>query len=379
METIINTEKINVLFVIGELKQAGAERQLVELAKGLNKSIYHCIVCSLTRVTPLAEELRHVGVEVVVLPKRLPLDVTRIPRLVSLMDREKIDIVHCYLITGNTWGRLAVLFAPVSAVVASVRNALPERPWVHRWAHRLLASFTDAFVVNASVTKQIIMERYRVPADRISVIHNGIDLARFDVTVDVTQKRRDLGLDPDCPIVGIVGRFHPQKDHRTFLQAARLVSEDWPDVQFLCVGGGRLLNAMKELAVDLGVSSRVFFTGERSDIPEIMYALDLLVLSSRWEGLPNVVMEAMAASRPVIATEVGGCPELVEEGETGFLVPTRDPETLASAILKILRDGDLAERMGKKGRQRIEDSFKRQLMVDKTQDLYERLLERSLC
>ena len=370
-----HNNRIGVLLVIGQLSRGGAERQVVELSKGLDKSKYRCIVCSLSRVVPLAEELRREGIEVIVLPKRLPLDVTRIPRLANLIRREKIDIVHCYLISGNTWGRLATLFVPVSAVVASVRNALPKRPWVHLWAHRVLAYFTDAFVVNASMTKQIVMERYHVPADRISVIHNGIDLARFDVTVNVTQKRQDLGLDPDRLVVGVVGRFHAQKDHRTFLQAARLVLEDRLDVQFLCVGEGGLLNATKKLAVDLGIRSRVFFPGERRDIPEVMYVMDLLVLSSRWEGLPNVVMEAMAASRPVVATEVGGCPELVEGGKTGLLVPPRDPDALASAILEILRNSELSERMGRKGRQRIEERFDRQLMIERTQDLYERLLK----
>lgn len=365
---------VHILFVIGELRRAGAERQLVELATGLDRSRYRCIVCSLSSMNPLADELRQAGVEVVVLPKRLPLDITRIPRLVSLIHQEAVDIVHCYLITGNTWGRVAALLAPGRVVVASIRNAVPRRPRTHTWTHRMLAPFTDAFVVNASATKQILVKRYGVAAHRISVIHNGLDLEKFHMTVDVPYKRHELGLEPDTPTVGVVGRFHPQKDHRTFLEAARLVLKERSDVRFLCVGGGPSLAATKKLAADLGISSRVVFLGVRSDVPEIMYALDLLVLSSRWEGMPNVVMEAMAASRPVVATKVGGCPELVEEGKTGFLVSAQDPPALASAILEILGNHELADSMGRRGRKRIEESFNRALMVQRTQDLYEQLL-----
>jgi glycosyltransferase involved in cell wall biosynthesis len=253
---------------------------------------------------------------------------------------------------------------------------MPYQPRAWTWANRALARYTDTLVVNTLVTREYVIERREMAPERIEVIYNGIDVSRFDLAVDVRAKRIELGLRPDGLVAGIVGRFVEQKDHAGFLRAAKLVSERNPAAQFLCVGRGPTLEATEALANELGIADKVVFAGERSDVPEIMHALDVLVLSSRWEGFPNVLMEAMAASCPVIATRVGGSPELVVDGESGLLVPPEEAPALSSAMLRVLGDKELATALGQGGRHRVESLFSREHMAGETAKLYERLLRK---
>lgn len=368
-------DQTNVLLLIGQLERGGAERQLVELAKGLDKRRYRCTVCSLSKQIPIADELEDADLRFVSLKKMLPLDITRVPRLLALIHEEATDILHCFLPAANSWGRVAGELASVPVVIASVRNAIPDQKWVYTWINRVLAPVTDAVVVNASATKKLLIERREASPDQVELIYNGIDLARFDVAVDTREKRVQLALHPDRPVVAMVGRFVPQKDYATFLRAAHLVLTEHPTARFLCVGNGPLLPEMTSLVADLGIAAQVAFAGERDDVPEIMHAIDVLALSSRWEGLPNVIMEAMAARRPVVATNVGGIPELVVEGRTGFVVLPQYPQALASRIVELLKDPVLSERMGTLGRRRIEELFCRERMVAQTDRLYQLLLQ----
>jgi starch synthase (maltosyl-transferring) len=209
----------------------------------------------------------------------------------------------------------------------------------------------------------------------MEVIHNGIDLGRvpaFDL--DRRRARRAAGLDPDRRLVAQVGRLEPQKDVPTYLAAAARIAARAPDVDFLVVGEGALRAGLEALADRLGIAARVRFTGVRDDVPALLAGVDVLVLASRYEGLPNVVIEAMATGAVVVCTDVGGARELVVPEQTGSLVPIERPDAIADAVLGVLAAPARADALARAARRRVEERFTVEAMARRTVAAYEELL-----
>ncbi|HUS58100.1 MAG TPA: glycosyltransferase, partial [Planctomycetota bacterium] len=185
---------------------------------------------------------------------------------------------------------------------------------------------------------------------------------------------RSLGLAGDAPLIGVVASLHPWKGHRMFIRAAGIVHRARPDVRFLIVGGGTELAVLQALARDVGVSEAVVFAGARKDVPELLALMSIFALSSPSEGLPNAVLEAMACARPVVATRAGGTAEVVDHGNTGYLVPVGEHAALAEKLLVMLADPARAEEMGSRGRQRALAEFSGKRLVESVTQLYEALL-----
>jgi len=208
------------------------------------------------------------------------------------------------------------------------------------------------------------------------VIPNGIDLGRLPpFALDRRGARSAAGLRRDRRLVAGVGRLDAQKDFPTFLRAAAMIAAEFPDVDFLVVGEGGERAALEALARRLGVGARVVFTGLRHDVPRLLAAVDVLALTSLYEGFPNVLLEAMATGAVAVATDVGGCRELVTSGETGLLVPPRAPAAVAAAVGRVLRDPALARRLATAARQRVEGAFSVDVMARRTMDAYLRRLD----
>jgi glycosyltransferase involved in cell wall biosynthesis len=207
-------------------------------------------------------------------------------------------------------------------------------------------------------------------------IYNGVDVTRFPVaSVQATaQARRAIGMPVGVPLVGSLGRLHPQKGFSDLLTAFAQVRQRVSSVRLFVAGDGELRDDLEAQARSLGIAAAVTFAGVRADVSEILAALDVFVLPSLWEGMPNAVLEAMAAGLPVVATAVGGTPEVVVDRVTGLLVPPQDPGALARAIERLLRDPGLRRTMGRAGRRRVERHFHIQETVRQVQDLYEALL-----
>jgi len=195
--------------------------------------------------------------------------------------------------------------------------------------------------------------------------------------LDRQAARRSAGLDPGRRLIAQVGRLEPQKDYPTFLTAAGRVLQDVPDVDVLIAGEGALRPDLEALAARLGIASRVRFLGLRHDVPALLGGVDVLALTSLYEGLPNVVIEAMATGAVAVATDVGGCRELIAPGETGFLVPPGDVEAVAGAMLRVLRSPDVAHRMASAARRRVESEFTIEAMVAKTTAVYDTCLSQA--
>jgi glycosyltransferase involved in cell wall biosynthesis len=251
----------------------------------------------------------------------------------------------------------------------------PLKTWLLRRAERGLGILSDRLIaVSEEVKRELV--RYRVAtAEKIVVIPLGVDLEPFLAGAGQRGKlRRELGLTDSEPLVGIVGRIFPIKNHRLFFEAAARVAAELDGARFLVVGDGILRPAMEDYARALGIARHVQFVGWRRDLPIIYPDLDVLVVSSNNEGTPVSAIEAMAAGCPVVATRVGGLPDLIADGETGCLVPPRDPSALAAGILRLLRDRDAARSMGKAAQAAVAERFAVERLCRDVEGLYLGLL-----
>lgn len=362
---------IRVMFIIDDLGLGGAQRQLVELVRAMPRERFDLRVAALSiRRVDYVEPLRRVGVEPVLISQTGKWSWSAFVRLWRLIRRSRPDVVQTCLFTADLYGRLAARFARVPVVVSSVRSIEPDKPRHYVWVDRWLRRWTDAFIVNAQAVGETLSRREGVPPERIRTIYNGVDVEMF-VRLPVSPLARS-----SPSLVGIVGRLAPVKDHETFIRAAAQVVGRRLQARFLIVGDGPRRDALKRLARAEGLDGELSFIGSRRDTAELFKTLDLVVVSSLYEGCCNVILEAMAAGRPVVATAVGGNPELVVPGETGYLVPPQDPAALAEAIGKILSDSTLARWMGVNGRLRAQRHFALERMVQETCALFEELLGR---
>lgn len=361
-----------LLFLIDELDIGGTEQQLFELVKRLNRHKYTPFVCCF-RPGRLSQEIEALGVPVCTLRKKAKFDLGLILSLIRLIRRERIDLVQTYLFTANTWARLAAILARAPIIVSSERNV---NMWGERYKRifsRVLDRWTHATIANSEAVKEYLVSKGIAP-QKIHVIPNGVDPERFITTTPPEETKTHLGIPSHHQVVGLIARLEPAKDVHTFLRAAATIARQTKEVSFLIVGGGSLQADLEREAQQLGIADRVTFTGPRRDIPRLLAACDLTVLSSLKEGMSNTIMESMAAGKPIVATDVGGNAELITEGETGFLVPTRNPTALAAAIQQLLDDPARAQRMGQQARTRITQLFSAASLAARTERLYDELV-----
>ena len=364
-----------IAYVIGELDKGGAEYQLYELLRHLDRRRFAPGVFVLAPGGWWVEPIRALGVPVEELPRRGSADVRRLARLRAALQRFAPHLLHTILWSGNSYGRLAALGLGIPVVIAAERVVTPYRGW-QVVVERALDRVTDGYLVNCEAIAAWQVERKRLPREKIEVIPNGIDLGRLPpFSLDRRGARSAAGLRRERRLVAGVGRLDAQKDFPTFLRAAAMIAAEFPDVDFLVVGEGGERAALEALARRLGLGARVVFAGLRHDVPRLLAAVDVLALTSLYEGFPNVLLEAMATGAVAVATDVGGCRELVTSGETGLLVPPRAPAAVAAAVGRVLRDPALARRLATAARQRVEGAFSIDVMARRTMDAYLRRLD----
>jgi glycosyltransferase involved in cell wall biosynthesis len=366
-----------VAYVIGELGKGGAEYQLYELVRGLDRARVEPTVLVLATGGYWAERIRELGVVVEEIAGRGSADLGRLRRLRAALRRLAPDVLHTVLWSGNCYGRMAALGLGIPVVIAAERNVIARPAWQVA-IERVLDRSTDAYLVNSGAVADGLVTRERLPGAKIRVVHNGIDLTRLPpFSLDRVAARRAAGFDPQRRLVAQVGRLTAQKDYPTFLAAAARVARQVADVDFLVVGEGELRGELEAEVGRRDLGGRVRFLGLRHDVPALLGAVDVLALTSRWEGLPNAVIEAMATGAVAVATDVGGARELLVSGETGFIVPSGDASAVADAVLAILRAPEAALRIATAARRRIETEFTVDAMVRRTMELYERCLART--
>ena len=350
--------KIRIGFVIGQLHTGGYERQLYELATRMPGGACEPFVyCLSEKVEPFGRRLQEAGIPLRVIPRRRSYELSRALRTARLIRQDRIDVVHSWAPGTNLYAGLAVLLAGNRPLVASNWGTNPSPNSLITLLDRLALKLSSQIVVNSEIGREFTSRVYGVSPDRILVVRNWLDNSRFELPVDAAAVRTSLGLPTGVPVAGFVGRLSSEKGISLFLDVAHDVAARLPECRFLVAGDGPLLEAMKKKAQNLEIPDRVLFAGFREDIPRVLAAMDLMVLTSTWEGLPNAILEAMAAGKPVIATRVGGCAELIEHGATGYLTDPGDREALTRRVAEVLSSPDRGRGLGEAGRRRAVSEF----------------------
>lgn len=363
---------VRIAYVIGGLGKGGAEYQLAELVRHLDPGRFAATVIALSAGGYWAERLREWGIPVRELPHRHRMEPSRLWRLRRALRMARPDILHTMLWPGNSYGRIAAAGLGIPVIVAAERNVI-RRPWWQRAVERVLDRVTTAYLANADAIVRELRDVGGLPGAKMHVVYNGIDVAACPpFTLDRRPARRGLGLDPERQLVAQVGRLVPQKDYPTFLRAMALVAARRKDVDFLIVGDGPDRRQL-EAAAARALGERVRFLGLRDDVPAILAAVDVLVLASRWEGMPNVVLEAMATGAVPVVTDVGGTRTLLRD-DAGIVVPVGDAGAIGEAVLALLDDPERRAALARRGRTRVETEFSTRAMAQATMELYTALL-----
>ncbi|MGO9600819.1 MAG: glycosyltransferase [Isosphaeraceae bacterium] len=362
---------LKILQLIPTLDRSGAEKQMVLLAKGLPADRFTVEVATLTRTGPLEGELKAAGIPVTAIGKRLKFDPHTLSRLVRLLRSGRFDVLQTWIFAANTYGRIAARIAKVPVVITTEMAVDLWKGKTERFIDRRLARSCDRLVGNS----QAVVDYYRalgVPEDRLMMIYSGIN-EEEPPPVDPALVRAEFGFAADAPLVLFAGRLAEQKRVDDLLKALDVLQQVQGDVRTLIAGDGPLRSRLEELAYLYHLSERVRFLGHREDVPRLLAAADLVVLPSAYEGLPNLVLEAMLFRKPVVATAAPGTTEVVLDGQNGVLVPIGNPPLLARAIRDVVRDGALAQRLGQAGREHVVTNFATQTMIDRFAALYEEL------
>jgi glycosyltransferase involved in cell wall biosynthesis len=373
---------MRILHVITSLARGGAQAHLLELIRG-QKRRGHEVELAYFKDPEMVADFA----PVVDFPFALDMEdlasAALLGRLWGLTTAVKPDVLHTHLLKADAYGAVVGRFGPPRVTIASKHNdeAALRRPWIAR-LHGLLSRLDDRIIVCSDHVGRYMVETGRVPADRVRRIYYGIDLDRPLALAEpqLREVRRELGLPAQGPFLLCVGRLDPQKGHPYLIEAMHRVVERFPDATLLIVGAAQqgseeYVGALREQAAAPELVGKVVFAGERQDVPRLMAACDVFVLASLWEGFGLVFVEAMAASKPVVGTRVSGVPEVVADGETGILVPPRDPEALAAAMIRLLDDPAECRRLGRNGYQRVRERFSAARMVEDTLQVYREALD----
>lgn len=371
---------IRLLYLADTADRGGGETYLFLLADRLPRDRYVLsIFCPSEGLLP--ERLRRIGVHVV--PFEIPrlLSPAALLRLIRLLRQHRPDIVQSHGARPNFYAALAGRWAQVPIIVSTIHNSLYDYPIssirrsLYLLGERLTFTISDQTVCVAEALAQDLRGRSGREPQKVQVIQNGVDLNTFDPSsVDRSKARREFGLEDETPVIGIVGRMTSQKGHLDLLTALVKIKAAIPSVKTLIVGDGPLRAELVQYARRHCLDDCCIFTGMREDIPAIIGALDVVALPSLSEGLPFILLEAMAMGKPVVATRVNGVSEVVEDGVTALLVPPRAPEMLAQAVISLLINRELGSRLGAAARQQAQQRFGLERMVQEVEALYEELL-----
>lgn len=376
----IDQPPIDIVYFITELNIGGAEKVLVHFLRELDPSRYRpLVVCLYGSDGAIGDELRAQGIRVVDLGMSAQWRLDAFWRLVRLLRKVRPQILHSSLFHANVLGRLAGRLAGVPIIISCRQNISLGAQW-REWVNRATVGLDDRVIAVCELARQIEIAQAHLPPAKVVTIYNAVDPSVLDAAKAKTAGGSEQASgallprrSPNTLLIGTACRFHPQKGLSHLLAAFAQLVQHSVDVQLVLVGDGELRRELEAQAHALGLDERVTFTGFRRDVPAILAQLDLFVLPSLWEGLPMVLLEAMSARLPVVATHVGGTPELVRDGDTGLLVPPGDAAALADAMHFLLVQDDVRRIMGHRSRQRVETEFSAAQAVDKTTALYETL------
>ena len=361
-----------VCLVVGQLEIGGLEKQVYLLATGLDPRLFEVTVVSLTEGGVWAGALTRSGVRVLELNRRSHLDWRRLAALRQIFKTLRPDVVYSFNCAGNAYARLAGLLAGVPILITGERS--PDMSRFMALLERLLLPFTECVICNAEAIRRDLIERIGLPERKVITIPNAVVIPPEAGRQEREAARRAIGARDDEIVVGTITRIATEKNLGMLVRAAGLCRTATARLRYCIVGGGPDEKALRDAIREQELDDRITMLGPRKDAWTLLPGFDLFVLTSRIEGLPNTVMEAMAAGLPCLCTDVGGCRELVEDGVTGYLVSPDDERALAARILEMVADPRARTRMGRCGKERIVTDYPVERLVSRVQKVFLHLL-----
>jgi len=363
--------RIRVVQILATGTNGGAQEHLYGLVTRMDHSRYDVSVVSLSPGSAV-RKLQKAGIPVLVIDE--PDDAIAVGALSAHLSEVRADVIHNHMFRAETVGtRAAMALAEIGhrrPYVVSTVHSSRIRSEADRQHLRELTPYMDQLIAVSQMIEHKLVDEERVQAP-VRRIYNGVDLERYDHQEACCTLPAEYGMEEGSQIVGVVARLEPEKGHPTLLEAWPQVLRAVPDAYLLIVGEGSRRESLEAQARDLRIAHRVVFTGRRDDVPAVTAALDVAVLPSYREAQGLSILEAMALSRPVVASNVGGIPEMITDGVTGLLVPPHDADALAAAITRLLRDHPYADTIGRAGHDMVHDRFCIELMVSAIQTIYD--------
>ncbi|RPH92904.1 MAG: glycosyltransferase [Calditrichaeota bacterium] len=363
-------KKIRVLQLVEGFNFGGAETKLLELVTFMDRARFETTVVSLGLGNEIEALFRQLDCRVLTFQRQKQVDFALLRRVKDFIRTEEIDIVMTTLFYADVIGALAGHAGGATGVfswetISSPKWLVPHRYWAYRYAIRK----ADKVISVSRATADWLVNQRHVPADKVMIIPYGVNLKKFN-PVPASLRRRDIGLTDTDLVFGQVSRLTEQKGHRYLIEAAARIVQVLPQAKFVLVGDGPLRAALEDQVRRLGVEKQFLFLGFRQDVADLLPLFDVFVLPSLYEGLPNVVLEAMACALPVIATPADGTKEAVIDQQTGYLVPIGDVDALADKMIAVGSDLQLRRILGKAGRERVEREFSLEGQVNQFESLY---------
>jgi len=360
---------IRTLHINTERTWRGGEQQTFSLVEGL-ASRGHQVTLVCQAGSPLHDHARVLPIEALAMRVHGEIDLVAMFRLASTLRKRAIDIVHMHTSHAHTLGCAGAALARRGKCVVSRRVDFSiRRSFASRWKYRWNV---DRYIAISHAIKGVMVND-GIDDSRISVVHSGIDLSRFE-GIEPADIRGELGLDRDTPLIGNVAHMADHKGQSYLIDAMPSILSELPAAHLVIAGAGEMYDELVAQVARLGIERSVSFLRFRTDVPALLKALNVFVMSSHMEGLGTSILDAMACGTPVVGTNVGGIPEIISDGENGLLVPARNPEKLAGAIVRVLNDSNLAARFAETGRMTVERGFTVDTMVEGNLAAYRELL-----
>ena len=365
--------KLKVCIILPKLQIGGAEMHVLSLLRQIDPARFAVSLMCLSPGNSRMEEEAGRRVESFMTVRfRWRRCLVSFAKMTRFLRAGRFDVVHCHLPPADTVGRLAGWFAGVPVILTTEHGKFLWKPWYYLAIERMLNAITDARICVSRDIMEIRKRREGTPGRKLVYIPNAVDTVRFrSPSRDRARVFAEFGWDPAQPLVIAVGRLEPEKNYELLVRAIDRLRPRFPSIRCLLVGDGSRRAALANLVDSLGLASRVTLAGARADIPDLLGAADVFVLSSLKEGLPVSLLEAMAAGRGIVATSVGGVPETIRDGESGLLVPSGDVEALAGGIARLLADEGLRARLGRSARDDVERDYDVRKIVGRIESLYE--------
>jgi glycosyltransferase involved in cell wall biosynthesis len=377
-------QKVNLLYVITKLELGGAQKQLLSLISHLDKSKYRIFLFTAHQGL-LIQNVSLINDLTLYRSKYLEGQISPIKDIIALIEifrfikKNKIEIVHTHSSKAGILGRIAAKLAGKKFIIHTVHgwSFNDSQPFFMRnifiCLERLAAQFTKRLIVVSSYDKGKGLENGIGKESNYTIIRYGINKDEF--LLKDRSIKEELGIKDSDLVVGMVSCLKPQKSPQDFVRLAFQINQVLPQMKFILIGDGVLRYRVEKLVRRYNLQKNLILTGWRRDIPRILSAIDIFVLTSLWEGLPISVLEAMASAKPVVATHTGGIEEVIIEGKTGFLIPVRDVKKMSDRLIMLLKDGNLRKELGQNARDFLDGSYHLENMVNANQDLYENLVK----